>query len=452
MFGYPKKGAYLMSHTRSTRRDFLKRSTGVVAAGVAAPFVWTGSHAGAASKNDRIGVAAIGVGGSYSKGRWQWARGSGIGIQAAEHGNIVACCDVDRRHAEMFAAHFDGKCDIHKDYRKVIERKDVDAITIGTPDHWHTAIAVAALRAGKDVYCEKPLTLTIDESKLISKVVEQTGRVFQVGTHQRSEYGGRFLKVIALIKKERLGRVHTVTCSIGTGPRGGPFQETNPPKELDWDFWLGQAPMVPYVKERCHRNFRWWLEYSGGKMTDWGAHHIDIAHWGLGKELAGPVEIKAMGDLPQEKNCFNTAITFLCILTFEDGAKIIVRDGPGNGILFEGTKGRIFVNRKKLVGKPVEELTDKDDDWMHETIKELYKGKEPGSHMRNFFECIVDRSQPISDVFTHHRTITSCHLCNIAMLLKRTLKWDPVKEMFPDDDEANAILSREQRKPYVINV
>ena len=452
-----------MNRSKGTRRDFLKRSAGLAAAGIAAPYVWTGGAARAGSPNERLRLGAIGVGG----------QGSGIARGAARFAELVACCDVDRNRAEQFAAGPRAekparkkkaaksapkpqpepsgprpKIEIYEDFRKLLDRKDIDVVTIGTPDHWHTAIAVRAMKCGKDVYCEKPLTLTIEESKLISKTVKETGRVFQVGTQQRS--AGPCLKALALVRKGRLGKIQKATCSIGAGPRGGPFAEEDPPKGLNWDFWLGQAPKVPYIKERCHYQFRWWLEYSGGKLTDWGAHHIDIAHWGLGKELTGPVTIQGEGDYPKGTNCYNTAVTFHCDLLFADGTKIHVQHGPDNGIWFEGDQGQIFVNRGRLTGKPVEELTKKDDAWIDQAIRELYKGKRPGNHMGNFFACVRERVPPISDVFTHHRTISSCHLANIAMRLGRKLTWDPVKEDFVGDAEASAMVGRDQRKGYTI--
>ncbi|MGQ9770023.1 MAG: Gfo/Idh/MocA family oxidoreductase [Thermogutta sp.] len=238
------------------RRDFI--ATTALAASVAVPTMLIHRYAVGESANDTIGIGAIGVGG----------RGSAIGHEAARFGVMLACADVDRSHADKFAARYEGKCETYQDYRKLLERKDIAVVTIGTPDHWHTKIAVEALRAGKDVYCEKPLTLTINEGKILRRVVQETGRVFQVGTQQRSDR--RFLQAVALARSGRLGRTLTATCSIGAGPEGGPFSAGDPPAELNWDFWLGQTPLVPYTKERCHGTFRWWLEYSGGKLPDWG--------------------------------------------------------------------------------------------------------------------------------------------------------------------------------------
>ncbi len=428
-----------MSSAKSNRRNFLKKSAGLLAAGTATPYFWTASYARAESKNDRLNVASIGTGG----------RGSGIGHQAGSLGNMVAVCDVDRRRAEQFAAKYGGKCEIYSDYRKLLERKDIDVVTVGTPDHWHTAICIAAMKSGRDVYCEKPLTLTIDEGKLLCKVTKETGRVFQIGTQQRTEYKQMFLKAGAIARSGRLGKTLKAASSVGTSQRGGPFANSAPPATLDWDFWLGQAPKVPFCTQRCHSNFRWWLEYSGGQVTDWGVHHTDIAIWALGLENTGPTEIEGVGDFPKIENGYNVAYTFDCTMKFDGGNQIQLTSGP-NELVIEGEKGRILVNRGRLVGKPIEKLTDKDKQWLDEEVVKLYGGKKPTSHMRNFFDCVKNRSLPVSDVFTHHRSVSACHLCNIAMRLGRKLRWDPVKEDFIGDDQATAMLSRKQREPYTI--
>ena len=437
-----------------TRRGFLK-SAAFLAGAAATPFVWTGLAARAAeSRNDKFNVASIGVG----------SRGSGIGHAAGSLGNMVACCDVDREHAEKFAAKYEGRCAVYTDFRKLLERKDIDAVTIGTPDHWHTAVAIAALQSGRDVYCEKPLTLTIEEGKLLCQVGKKSGRVFQVGTQQRSDR--KFLSAIALARSGRLGKVLTATCSIGGAPSGGPFPFTSPPASLDWNFWLGQTPKVEYCPERGHQTFRWWLEYSGGKLTDWGAHHVDIAQWGLGFEHSGPVEIEGKGNyqnIPEDfdpeaffagkqrlANGYTAATQFKVTLTFPNGAKIIVQDRPSNGIWFKGDKGEIFVNRGKLTGPLIDDLSDADQQWLKEERTKLYKGMPQRGHMENFFDCVKARKEPVSDVYSHHRELTSCHLCNIAMLLKRKLQWDPQEERFIGDKQADALLSRPQRKGYEV--
>jgi predicted dehydrogenase len=446
-----------MSLHKSTRRRFLKTSAGLAAAGAAVPYFCSSAQARQESANDRLTVAAIGTGG----------RGSADGHQAGGLGNMVACCDVDAQRAEKFAARYDGKCKTYGDYRKVLERKDVEAVTIGTPDHWHTKIAVEAMRAGKDVYCEKPLTLTIGESKLICEVAKATGRVFQVGTQQRSEYNSMFLKAIALARSGRLGKKLHATSSVGGAQTGGPFEPADPPENLNWDFWLGQAPKVPYTEKRVHYQFRWWFEYSGGQVTDWGVHHTDIAMWALGGEETSAIEVQGTGQFPcgsqavlamltGQKDCvqpnsYNVAAKFDCDMTLPNGNTIKLVSGP-NELVIEGELGKIRVNRKSLTGKPIEELSDADKEWLDEEVIKLYKGRQPGSHMGNFFACIKDRSLPVSDVHTHTKSVNACHMANIAMLLGRKIRWDPEKYDFIDDADASALVHRKQRAPYTIDV
>lgn len=431
-----------MALNGTTRRDFLKTSAAATALS-SMPCFWTTSQLRADGPNDRLNVAAIGVGG----------RGSGIGHQAGRLGNMIACCDVDSDRAADFAKHYGEKCQTYGDYRKILDRDDVDAVTIGTPDHWHTKISIDAMKSGKDVYCEKPLTLTIDEGKQICRVVEETGRVFQVGTQQRSENAQRFLKAIAIAQSGRLGDNLKATVGVGEANSGGPFTETEPPANLDWDMWLGQAPWTPYIKERTHYEFRWWLEYSGGQVTDWGVHHVDIGLWALGLDKTGPTTIEGKGEFNREKNCYNVARTFDCTLDFANGRQIVLNSGP-NELLIEGDKGRIRVNRGGLTGKPVEEIeaSEADKEWLQAEVAKLYRGMRMQGHMQNFFDCVKDRQLPISDVFTHHRSVSACHLANIAMILDRKLTWDPEAEDFVDDAEASSMLSREQRTPYEIQV
>lgn len=443
-----------------SRRGFLKATA-------AAGTVLTTSQTSLGQDGDKkLRLAAIGVGGS----RGRYNRGGGIARDAAKHANMIAVCDVDQLHADEFNESFDGKLNTYTDYRVLLEKEKPDVVTIGTPDHWHVPIAIAALRSGADVYCEKPLTLTIKEGKQIRKAVEETGRVFQVGTQQRSSQD-KFLKAIAIVQSGRLGKNVNAYVAIGGGPEDGPFESTEAPDDLDWNMWVGPAPDADYCDER-RRMFRWYFEYSGGKMTDWGAHHIDIAQWALAPGEDGPVKVAGEGKFPSIvpsdfnwnaflngeaslPNGYNTATEFHIDLTYSNGSVMSVnhhytREGDNvdfpNGILFEGEKGRIFVNRGKLEGKPVDDLSDADNAELGEAIIELCKGKQPGNHMRNFFECVEDRSKPISDVWSHHRTMTSCHLCNIALMLGRELRWDPKSEQFVDDDQANALMSRQSRE------
>jgi predicted dehydrogenase len=436
--------------TRSqSRRDFLQDT----AAGIFWSSLLTGTRSMAdesKSPNARPRIGCIGMGG----------QGRSISRRARKYGNILAVCDVDRQHAEQAREDKDignGKADVYEDYRKLLDRKDIDLVTIGTPDHWHTRIALDAMKAGKDAYCEKPLTLTIDEGKMLCKVVRETGRVLQVGTQQRSEDHNWFLTAVALVREGRLGKIKRVTCAIGGEKPGGPFNKTKPPAHLNWDVWLGQAPKVEYIKERCHGTFRWWYEYSGGKMTDWGAHHVDIAQWAIGMEQSGPntIEVvKAKLPIPFKKGYptaddqYNTAIEFQVRCLFPGDIELIIRHDGENGITFEGEKGKFFVSRGRLTGEPVEEL--KKNPLSDKVLIALRKGKRLDSHMGNFIECCRDRSLPVSDVFSHHRALTTCHLANIAIRLGRNLTWDAKHEQIVGDDEANAWQHREQRKGFEI--
>jgi len=422
-----------MSHNR---RQFLVR-TSAAAAATTVPYVFTTTTARAEAKNDRPLVGCIGTG-----DRWK-----GIVGDIRRHGDIVAVCDVDRKHAEEGREKAGGKADIMEDYRKLLDRKDIEVVSIVTPDHWHSKIAIEAMKAGKDIYCEKPLTLTIDEGKVIRDVLKSTGRVFQVGTQQRSEMGGRFLTAIAMIRDGRIGKIKKATCAIGEAPSGGPFEPMPVPKELNWEMWLGQTPLVDYTEKRCHYEFRWWYEYSGGKMTDWGAHHVDIASWGIGADDSGPISVEGTGKHPNIPNGYNVATEFLVTCKYADGTEVEIRHDTENGVTFEGEKGTIFVSRGHLKGEPVDAL--KDHPLPEDAIEKLYGGK-PTSHMQNFFDCVKSRKQPISDVYSHHRAMTTCHLANIAIRLGRKIHWNPETEQIENDSEAAAMQSRVQRKGYEV--
>ena len=455
-----------MNRSKHTRRDFLKTTACATAAGMAVPYFFTGAAGGAEeSKSDKLIVASIGVGG----------RGSEIGNQAASLGNMVACADVHLGNANNFAKRFGGKCQVFQDYRKVLDSKDVQAVTIGTPDHWHIKIAVEAMAAGKDVYCEKPLTLTLDESRIICKAVKNSDRVFQVGTQQRSEFGSAFLEAVAIARSGRLGKKLTAKASVGNGNSGGPFKNEDPPKELDFNFWLGQAPKVPFCPNRIGWDFRWWFDYSGGNVTDWGVHHTDIAMWALGGENTGIVEVEGKGEFPLGRqlmldyllgkkpvadlpNSFNVARSFDCNMLLPNGNTINL-NSVGNDLKIAGEKGHLAVNRGpngegSLRGKFVEELKKNPADkaWLDAEVAKLYKGKPIRGHMAHFFDCIKDRSQPVSDVYSHCNSVNACHMANIAMLLDRKVKWDRQKYEFIGDDDANQLTRRKQREPYTITV
>ncbi|KAA1258893.1 Alpha-N-acetylgalactosaminidase [Rubripirellula obstinata] len=466
----------MSEHRQPSRRHFLKS---VAATGAVLPLgsqVMGSEKAGQPLANDRLVVATIGL----------RNQGKLITNQARQHAEIAAFADVDSRvlgeNVEITAEQQGKKPDGYKDYRKILDRQDIDAVLIGAPDHWHTKIAVEAMLSGKDVYCEKPLTLTIDEGKLIEKVVDQTGRVFQVGTMQRSDCDQRFLQAVAMVKQGRIGKVKKITCGID-GMGGSPvIPITDVPTGLDWDFWLGPAPKTDYralpkmregygggvpLFSNCHYAFRNWHAYAGGKMTDWGAHHVDIACWAIGAsdpnqrdngnikgaskitplDFTLPVEHK--DGFPVVEDQYNEATSFTIQVDMPDGIEMIITSGGDNGILFEGTEGRFFVNRGKIVGKPVEDLVD--NPLPEGALEEVYGG-ELTSHMANFVGAIKSRKQPIADVWSHNRMLEICHLSNIAMRLDRELKWDPTKREVIGDDQANSFLSREYRKGFEISM
>ena len=428
-----------------SRRSLLQASTaGLVASLSPALFVNVlADEDKPKSPNARPRIGAIGM-------RYQ---GSVIAEKSQAHGDIVAICDVDREIGEKAKAQFNPQAELFEDYRELLLRRDIDVVTIGTPDHWHSAMVIDACKAGKDVYVEKPLTLTIDEGKQIVDAVRQTGRIVQVGSWQRSDH--RFRQACEIVRSGRIGDLKRVSVVLGKNIQGGPFKQEAPPKNLNWNLWQGPTPDVPYIKERSHYTFRWWYEYSGGQMTDWGAHHVDIAQWGiLGAEPSGPVEIEGTATFPQVENGYNVAKDFSAKYRYANGVVLEVLDTGRNGIMFEGTEGRLFVNRGDLEGKPVEDLAKRPLDreqfklYAHDNLtRPIRVGKLDAiiNHMGNFFDCVQSRQQPLSDVVNQHRSITTCHLGNIAMRLGRKLSWDPVKEVFVNDVEANTWLRRERR-------
>ena len=428
------------------RRQLLK--TGATAfAGLAIPpgvFCGTSVRGEPRSALERPGIGAVGL-------RYQ---GSVDTEKAVQHGDLLAVCDVDKHVRDQARASFGSRAKQFEDYREMLELPEIDVVVIATPDHWHTKMLIDACRAGKDVYCEKPLTLTIDEGKLLRQVVNETGRVVQVGSWQRSDH--RFRLAVEMVRAGRVGRLERVDVVLGKNKVGGPFATTPVPKNLNWDLWQGQTPAVPYIQERSHYTFRWWYEYSGGQMTDWGAHHLDIAQWGIGSY---PVEIDGKATYPTVDNGYNVAIDYQATYKYPDDVVMTVSDHGRTGIMFTGSEGRIFVNRGSISGKPVEDLKSKPLPRAEMQVYDFDNLERPEragkldaivNHMGNFFDCIRERRRPISDVESQHRSVSTCHLGNISMRLGRALRWDAAAERFPDDDEANALLRREQREGFEV--
>jgi len=435
-----------------SRRSFLRRATATAAAtGLPLWFVERELARAAEpdkklSANDRPNFALIGAGGM----------GTGDARSAKKFGNLVAVCDVDKSHAERAAGRLatpGQKIDIYGDFRKLLERKDINAVINGTPDHWHSLINIGAAKAGKDIYSEKPLTLTIDEGKHVVRAVRENKVILQTGTQQRSNQ--RFRMACEMVRNNRLGTLKEVTVWLPAGVRGGPFQNAPVPDGLDWDYWLGQAPKVDYMKERCHTTFRNWYDYSGGTMTDWGAHHMDIGYWAVGLPAPTLIESKALTEpIPggytaisdyEVKFTYPNGVIFNVKTTPDDspfGAPI-KKDGQRNGIRFEGTDGWIWVNRDGMKAHDMEIFRAP----LPDDAVRLYVSND---HRANFFDCIKTRKDPICDVEVGHRSATVCHLGAISLRTGKKLQWDPDKEFFTGDhaEEANSHVAREMRKPY----
>ena len=451
-----------------SRRSAIKASVGMAAASLCPGSIPRALGFESANARPRIGVVGCGI--RWDKRVYVPDGRYGVGREFPKFGDIVAVCDVDANRldrAKEIVKGWQGKAPIGAgDYRQIIDDPKIDVVHISTPDHWHAKVAIEAMLAGKDVYCEKPMTLTIEEGKLICQVCRKTGAVFQVGTQQRS--ARQFIKAIALIREGRLGTLRHVQCAIGEGPASPTLPVAEPPKHFDWNQWLGPAPQVEYLFKagapniikswsRTHYEFRWWYDYSGGKLTDWGAHHVDIATWGMNKTDTGAVSINpVMIEHPVEfkdghpivADRYNTASKFLIKAVYADGMQLTIRHDTDNGILFEGTKGRIFVNRGKLVGKPVEDLAS--NPLPGDALEKVYKNRELTDHVSNFFEAVAARKEPISDVYSHHRALTTCHLAGIAARVGRPIKWDPKHEQIVGDELAQSLVGRQKRHGFEI--
>lgn len=436
-----------------SRRSFLKKCS-TVAAATGLPFWFVERElalaaeppAATTSPNARPGVALVGCGGM----------GRGDATNASRFGDIIALCDVDSEHLDSAAKQFtkDGKTPAkYSDFRKLMERDDVHAIINGTPDHWHTLVNLAAANAKKDVYSEKPLTLTIGEGKKVVAAVRKQKIVLQTGTQQRSDR--RFHLACELVRNGRLGKLKQMTVWLPAGLREGPFSPKPVPANLDWDFWQGQAPKTDYMPQRCHLYFRYWYDYSGGTMTDWGAHHNDIARWAVG--LPGPTSIEAKVLAEPIPGGYTAFSDYEVTYTYSNGVIQITRttrddsifgthnkeDGQHHGIKFEGTDGWIWVNRNEIAASKDELLTDP----LPENAQRLYESPD---HMGNFFECMESRKAPVADVEIGHLSATVCHLGVIAMRLGVKLNWHPVQQNFIGDHAhaANGWIERTMRKPY----
>ena len=422
---------------RVSRRRFIQTST--LAAGFG-PLAFSGLARAAKGANERITLGFIGMG--------KQSRGHVSRFLGMPDVQIVAVCDVEptrledakqnveKGYAKQTGGGSYSGCAAFKDFRELLARDDIDAVVISTPDHWHSIPTIMAARAGKDIYCEKPLGVFIAEGRAMVDAVRAKNVVFQTGSQQRSEFGGRFRQAVELVRNGHIGEVKRVRVGVGEAavPCDLPTEEV--PAGTDWNMWLGYAPERGYNEilcpKRMHNHFPAWRKYrefAGGALSDMGAHHFDIAQWALDKDDFGPVKIEPPTDGAK------TGLKF----TYADGVELF-HGGP-SGCTFEGTKGTLYVDRSKIESTPAGIVE-------HKTTASEWRCEPSDNHHRNWIEAVKSRKKPICDIEIGHRSASVCQLGNIGYELKRPLQWDPQTEKFVDDDAANKSLVRELRSPW----
>lgn len=444
------------------RREFLKKSTALGATLALGPTLIPASalsrRKGRPAPSDRVNLAFIGAGNQ--------AHNDARGFLQDERVQITAVCDVnaesegywnggvagrlplirlvEETYGEQYGKPFKGVSG-YSDFREVLDLSGIDAVVVDTPDHWHSIPVMMAAAKGKDIYCQKPLSLTVPEGRAMSDAVKKYGVVFQTGSQQRSSV--HFRRICELVRNGRIGNLHTVRCGLpgGTPDFGKTGHLTDPvsvPKGFDYNMWLGPAPKAPYCPARTHVNFRWVLDYSGGQVTDWGGHHPDIAQWGMDTELTGPVKVQNARSKWADHPVWNTATEYYFECVYANGVQLIVSsEEPIMGVKFEGSEGHVWATRRAH-GASSEEIYRSE---IGEKEVHLYHSDD---HYRNFVDCIFSREKTAAPVENAHRSITIGHLGNIAMRLNRDLSWDPSKEQFVDDQEANKLLVRQMRAPW----
>jgi len=437
------------------RRTFLKTS-----AAAALPAIVPSTVFGAEAPSNRVTMASIGVGNQGTNDLRGFLQDSRV--------QVVAVCDVMREGGGYWSGTVRGRevarkivdehyakeapsgtykgCAAYELFEDVLGRSDIDAVEIAVPDHWHALLTVAAARAGKDIYCQKPLSLTIREGRAMVEAVTRYQRVFQCGSQQRSDRN--FRRAAELVLNGRIGKLHTVRCGLPSGvPDYGrtasQCESAAPPDGFNYERWLGPAPWAPYCPARVGVNFRWVLDYSGGQLTDWGGHHPDCAQWGMGTELTGPVKIQNARAEWADHPVYNTATSYYFEAVYANGVKMIVSDRERGGVTFEGTDGWVWANRGRHDAHPKELLQSAI------TPGEIHL-YESSNHFRNFIDCVLSRGPTVAPVEVAHRSITIAHLGNIAMRLGRDLNWDPAKECFVNDPQADRMLGRTMRSPWTV--
>lgn len=442
------------------RRDFIKLSGAVAASAIMVPTIISScarSKKGRTAPSDRINIGIIGSGNQamndindflqddrvqitaicdvnkYSTGYWDGKPG----------GREVGMKFVDRYYSKREGKSYKS-CQGYEDFREVIDRKDIDAVEVVLPDHWHSIPVLMAAKAGKDIYCQKPLALTIPEGRAMANAAKKYGIVFQTGSQQRSDWN--FRRVCELVRNGRIGQLQTVECGLPSGTpdygKTGHLTNTIPvPAGFDYNMWLGPAPDAPYCPARTHVNFRWVLDYSGGQVTDWGGHHPDIAQWGMDTEHTGPVKIQNAKVQWAQHPIWNTATEYYFECLYANGVKLIISNKLRGGVTFKGTEGWVYANRGTHEVFP-EKLKDT---VIGANEINLYKSD---NHFRNFIDCVLSRKETVAPAEISHHSIAMSHLGNIAMRLQQDLDWDPQAEKFINNDQANAMLHRTMREPW----
>jgi len=431
-----------------TRRSFLGKTASIAVSSVGFPYFVSSSalsKAGAVAPSNRITLGLIGVG---SHGTATNLRNF-LGNSDAQ---VIAVCDVDSGHLErakkIVNSHYANNkttgtykgCTVYKDFREVIARSDIDAVVISTPDHWHALISVLAARAGKDVFCEKP-TLTVHEGRVVSDTIKRYNRVYQTASENRSLHV--YHRMCELVRNGRIGKLHSIRVGLPSGPRKPGNPTPMPvPKELDYEMWLGPAPWAPYTKDRLHYDWRWILDYSGGQLTDWGAHLVNIAQWGNDTDHTGPVTVEGKGEFGKE-GLYNTATKYNIEYEYANDVKMIISSGTPS-IRFEGTDGWLGNHgwAAPLQAEPKSIL----DSTIGPNETHLYTCR--GGEQRNFLDCVKSRKPCYYSAESGHRTFTITHIGNISMMLGRKLQWNPDTERFTHDEQANRMLSRSIRSPW----
>jgi predicted dehydrogenase len=433
----------MAENKKVNRRGFLRTAAGAAAGAMAIPYIVPSSvfgADGAVAPSNKLHVGMIGVG---SQGTWDMR-----GFLDKPEALVVALCDIDIKHQKTAKAEVDLKygnsdCKTYGDFRDVIARSDIDIIATAIPDHWHSIPAIMAAQAGKDIHGQKPLARTIKEGRAICDAVKQYGRIWQTGSWQRSV--ANFRRACELVRNGRIGKVHMVEVGLPTGGTHGNETIKPVPEGVDWEMWLGPAPWVPY-RGILHWDWRWMMDYSGGQMTDWAGHHIDIAHWALDLERTGPVEVEGKGTYPKD-GIFNVPYQYKVTTKYANGLTMIIandRQLPhGMGTCWYGENGKwLHVTRDEPIHANPKSVVD---EVIGPNEIHLYESKE---HFQNFLDCIKSRQETITPAEVAHRSLTPALLGEIAMLTERKLKWDPEKEVIVGDEEANRMLSRPMRSPW----